>query len=118
MAGTLLGVNTTIKISGAISGTGAITGVGTLTSYTVPANSYAILQVWLNASAGTNGEIRVDGQCIYSFTGPDIMPDKASGISIPNVFMGPAQVLTVVTTAYSAPAGALDYSGVLFANSP
>lgn len=97
MAGTLIGSNTTIKISAAVSATTTTTG----TLYTCAANSYAILNIH---SVGA-----------ISYTIASRVYTMTAGQPPVQIYVGPSQAVAVTVNGSSA---TVSLTGVEFINTP
>lgn len=125
MAGTLLGVNTTLRVNGAVSATTTsnLASGGNVTIYTAPANGYAIVQLSFNGgTTWTGATIQVGGQdIIFLDSSASIQPiigttNRVTPLGA--VFIGPSQSLVLTRTGAGSGSITIDVSGVEFINSP
>ena len=101
MSATLVSSNTTIKANGAVAASSSVSA----TLYTAPANGYAVLNLFMSASAGSVSA-SVGGRTVASFA-------ATQSFSYQSVFVGPSQALTC-----SIGTGSVSISGVEFVNTP
>lgn len=105
--------NTTIKVSGAVNvvHTGIFDAIG-VASYTVPANSYAIIHAGGTSNGGTSATLSISGLIIYS-AGASTSYVLGAGSA---VYVGPS--LTVTMAVAGSGNNTARLSGVVFTNSP
>lgn len=119
MSATLIGNNVTLKISSAVSATVSANNT-TSTLYTCPANSYAILNVYVtSSSASTSNSIQVDGKTVILLGNGAVVPSVTTTSSASagfTLYVGPSQVITVVSAGIGVVTA--NVTGVCFINSP
>jgi hypothetical protein len=102
-------LGTSIKINAAIS-TGQSATSNATASYTAPANSYAIVQVFVSLNPGGSYFATIAGNPILSGGSAGVLSFTSTGY-----YVGPGHTLSLSTT--SATSAAI-ISGVEFKNSP
>lgn len=108
MAGTLLGVNQTLRVSGIINASSTAT---TATLYTVPSNSYAIVN--FHVEGGSSYAVTFNaGSGDYTIQNTNPLPLNRS---IYTVYLGPG---AVVSFSASGDPTNKRVTGVVFTNSP
>lgn len=108
MSGAVISSNTSIKVSAKVLASQTVSGS---VLYTVPANSYAVVNISAVPSAGHSVEFRIN-----SITGPiaGTITDTTKDV-VQNIHLGPTESLYIVKTGGTFTCYAY---GVQFINSP
>ncbi len=119
MAGTLLGVNTTLRVSNAIAVSQARTSSGQTTIYTCPASSYATINVFLvvdsSATGNSSATVDVGSQPVVYQQATNVI----NRVYISGITVGPSQVVRVNMALVSGSSTVTAYiSGAEYINSP
>jgi hypothetical protein len=102
-----------------IAGTIGVTRSSAGTFYTVPANSFALLNLFIQTGSGS---ITIDGRIVFSgqsgangnsSVAPGFISGTMPGCSLEGVYAGPGSVI-----ACSSGMSSVHITGVLFTNSP
>lgn len=104
--------NTTIKVSAKISATAFVGGINPTLSvvYTVPANSYAIVNLRHTGTAGTGVQFEIGSGGFFSFL------NSTSPQTAFSIYLGPAETLTFRTL--TGDSSNCYVNGVVFTNTP